>query len=336
MNDWVEFRHFKYLLAVVKHRGFRAAAESLHTAQPNLSAQAKQFQEISGVQLFQRSNDGRIRLTDTGVAFEAIARDVLDARDEALAALVAIDRGEIQSLRLGSDPCVDQKLFHLACAAHKELIPSCHIWPVHSDSIRLAREVISGEIDAAIVTSPIHDPSLHVEEIWRDRLMVCLRADHPLAAHPALKAEDLQENLSILIDPQRHPAVHAMLMKFLDEAGVRLSKYSRASHPLELQQLVKEGYGFALVCDGTVKDAELATRPVAGMDWALGTAFAYNKQRHPKTIPLLLRRLKKRLATMAARVHLPSTTNALSTTSTPPKRPPQAAKQGPEQLSLLG
>ena len=27
MNDWAEFRHFKYLLAIAEHKGFRAAAE---------------------------------------------------------------------------------------------------------------------------------------------------------------------------------------------------------------------------------------------------------------------------------------------------------------------
>lgn len=47
MNDWAEFRHFKYLLAIVEHKGFRAAAEQLHTPQPNLSTQAKQFQDLS-------------------------------------------------------------------------------------------------------------------------------------------------------------------------------------------------------------------------------------------------------------------------------------------------
>jgi hypothetical protein len=90
MNDWAEFRHFRYLLEIVRHAGFRAAAEALHTAQPNLSAQAKQFQEHSHVHLYRRIRDGRIELTDVGIAFRAIAEGLLDARDEAIAALVAI------------------------------------------------------------------------------------------------------------------------------------------------------------------------------------------------------------------------------------------------------
>jgi hypothetical protein len=68
MNDWAEFRHFKYLLAIVENKGFRAAAEQLHTAQPNLSAQAKQFQDLSAIHLFRKGKDGRIKLTETGIA----------------------------------------------------------------------------------------------------------------------------------------------------------------------------------------------------------------------------------------------------------------------------
>ncbi len=101
MNDWAEFRHFKYLLAIAEHKGFRAAAEYLHTAQPNLSAQAKQFQDLSDVHLFRKGKDGRIRLTATGIAFKPIAQGLLDARDEAIAALIAIERGEIRALKFG-------------------------------------------------------------------------------------------------------------------------------------------------------------------------------------------------------------------------------------------
>jgi|SRR6266550_7680223 DNA-binding transcriptional LysR family regulator len=113
MNDWAEFRHFKYLLAIAEHKGFRAAAEYLHTAQPNLSAQAKQFQDFSDVHLFRKGKDGRIKLTATGVAFKSIAQGILDARDEAIAALVAIERGEIRALKFGCASQVDCRLLYI-------------------------------------------------------------------------------------------------------------------------------------------------------------------------------------------------------------------------------
>ena len=93
MNDAAEFRHFKYLLAVAEHKGFRAAAERLNTSQPSLSKQAKEFQEAFQIELFQKTKSGRIRLTPTGSAFIAIARDLLEARDEAIAALLENSNG---------------------------------------------------------------------------------------------------------------------------------------------------------------------------------------------------------------------------------------------------
>ena len=81
MYDWAEFRHFRYLLTILEKQGFRAAAEELHTSQPNLTVQARQFQENARVRLFRRSRAGHIRPTETGVAFISLARSLLELRD---------------------------------------------------------------------------------------------------------------------------------------------------------------------------------------------------------------------------------------------------------------
>ena len=78
------------------HHGFRVAAEYLHRAQPNLGAQAKRFQEIFGVHLCKKGKNGRIRLTETRrrVWPDSITQGVLDASDEAIGALISIERGD--------------------------------------------------------------------------------------------------------------------------------------------------------------------------------------------------------------------------------------------------
>jgi hypothetical protein len=52
----------------------------------------------------------------------------------------------------------------------------------------------------------------------------------------------------------------------LNEAGVTIEEYSRASHPSEMQALVKEGHGLALIREETSLDEGLTTRPIAGVD----------------------------------------------------------------------
>ena len=335
MNDWAEFRHFKYLLAIAEHKGFRAAAEYLHTAQPNLSAQAKQFQDLSEVHLFRKGKDGRIRLTATGLAFKSIAQGLLDARDEAIAALIAIERGEIRALKFGCTPSVDRALFHMACSLHKELMPGCPVLAAHGDTSQLVEELISGEIDVAIVTLPLSDLRLRIEEIRKDRLVVCLRKDHPLAAKATLPPADLRENLTILYHPQRHPGAHERLLELLAEAGLTINEYSRASHPTEMQELVKQGYGFALIREGTVLDTDLVTRPIMGVDWTVDTAIVHNKLNHPKTIPVVVRHLKRRLAASTNKETLHQVM-ALPYAAKAGKRPPRSDDADSAQMSLLG
>ncbi len=336
MNDWAEFRHFKYLLAIIEHKGFRAAAEQLHTAQPNLSAQAKQFQDLSAIHLFRRGKDGRIRLTETGVAFKPIAQGLLDARDEAIAALVAIERREIRTLRFGCTSLIDQGLFHTCCQLHKEIVPNCPILPTHGDMPQLEEELANGEIDAAVVTLPVNNPRLCVEVIRRDRLVVCLRRDHALAAKSIFQPSDLQDNLTILYHPERHFHAHQRHRECLREIGIEVERYSRANHPIELRELVKQGYGFALVREGSRIDDELTTRPIAGVDWMVSIAIVYNQQRHPKTIPVLVRHLKRHLASPSNRKLSLELVAECRTENKPTKRPPRSSDEGSVQMSLSG
>jgi DNA-binding transcriptional LysR family regulator len=336
MNDWAEFRHFKYLLAIAEYRGFRAAAEQLHTAEPNLSVQAKQFQETFGIRLFKRAPSGRIQLTATGVAFKAIARDLLKARDEAIAALIAVERGEIGSLRFGCASCISRELFRTAQEIHKEIVPDCPIRPVHGGTSQLVEELVSGTIDAAIVTSTIDDQRLQVEEIRRDRLLVCVRKDHALAAKGVLHAEDLRDMQVVMYHPQLNPKAHLQTLSFLSEAGAQVDDFAQASHPAELQDLVKDGYGIALIREGMELDPDLTAKPVAGVDWTMGSSVVYHKQRHPKSIPVLARHLKLRLAACSAGRTPPTDISARQTEKVARKRGPKSEDQAPKQMSLLG
>jgi len=250
--------------------------------------------------------------------------------------LVAIERGEIGALKFGCASSVDRALCHEACKIHKELGPGCPVRAAHGDTVQLVEEIISNEIDVAIVTLPVNDLRLHLDEIRRDRLVVCLRGDHPLAAKAVLRPGELQENLTILYHPQRHPRAHERLLELLAEAGLKIDEYSRASHPIEIQELVKQGYGFALIREGTVLDTELITRPIVGVDWTVDTAIIYNKVRHPKTIPVLVRHLKRRLAASTNSSTLHQVVALPHAAKTAGKRPPRSDDADSAQMSLLG
>ena len=293
MYKWAEFRHFQYLLTILELKGFRAAAEQLHTTQPNLSTQARRFQEYASVHLYEKATNGRIELTDAGVAFEFMAKRLLEARNEVFQTLIALEHGDITSVRFGCSPLADPSLFDEFCQMHRELLPDCPIRLERGDTIELIEDVMTGVIDAAIVTLPLENSALRIEEIRRDRLVVCLRQDDPLALKKALEPADLQDKLTILYHPQRHPAAHRKLLEMLGAAGVQIEEFSRASHPTEMQAMVKGGYGVALLREGPILESDLATRPINGVDWTVDTVAIYHLQHHPKTIPVLVRHFTK-------------------------------------------
>ncbi len=330
MYDWAEFRHFRYLLTILEKQGFRAAAESLHTAQPNLSVQARQFQENAEVRLFRRTKNGRIRPTEAGIAFVRLARYLLETRDEIIDALVAIERGTTTNARFGCSPFVEPKAFRALCGIHKEILPSCPVHSTHGDTPQLAEEVATGALDTALVTLPLEHKDLNVEVVSSHRLVACLRKDHPLANKASLEPADLKQNLSVLYHPRHHPQAHARLIEQLRAVGVEIEEHSRVSHPSELLMLVKEGHGFTLIREGTSLDDALTTRRIAGVDWTVETAAIYHRSRHPKTVPILIKQLKSKLASDGSPT---STHNRFSITKRIPAPPEEKI---PVQLKLLG
>lgn len=295
MDDYAEFRHFKYLLAVAEHKGFRAAADALHTSQPSLSRQIRDFQEHYKIRLFRRTRGKGVTLTPAGEALTVIARDVLEMRDYAISALDAIHRGDTDVLRVGCSPFVDKDICRTVSTLHKKLMPSASIDVSSADTKALITELRNGQLDAAIVSLPVDDAELKVELLKQEALVVCLPKDHPLAKKPALSGNDLASHLTVFRDPMQHPEAHERLVELLLELGVRFEEHSHASHPHEMQEAILSGSGFALMREGTSLINGLTTRPIIGVEWTFDTAFVYRASRS-QILPVLAKSLRKQYA----------------------------------------
>ena len=267
MYDLAEFRHFKYILAIAENGGFRAAAQKLRVSQPALSKQAKEFQEFLNLTLFKKTKSGRIRLTPVGIAFIPIARDLLQAREEAIGALKSIQENASTLLRIGCSSFVDPEICSKACSLYRQLSLLSDIHATHADASQVLSELIDGKIDAAIVTLPFDVPGFKVESISRDRLVVCLPESHPLTSKVSLSTADLEANLRIFQQPSQHPAAHERLSELRGEIGITIKDHARTSHPQETMKLVERGFGFALLREGTQLEAGLTTRPIFGANW---------------------------------------------------------------------
>ena len=180
-----------------------------------------------------------------------------------------------------------------------------------------------GVIDAALLTLPANGIGLNMHRLARDRLVVCMRSKDPAADQVEIAPSALQKMLTIFREPKQHPEAHRQLLEMLDAVGVHPEVASTTAHPRDIQWMVKSGYGHALIREGSELEAGVITRPVAGVDWTVDSVLIFKKSPSHKTIPVLVRELRKR-------VRLQS--------SIPPAKQPQSvrARRADLSLSLFG
>src|SRR6202451_2964824 len=106
----MELRHGRYFVAVTETLSFRQASKQLHVSQPSLSVQIKQLEEELGVALFRRSKR-RVEITRAGEVFLSAAREILMRLQQASAAALHAESGEVGTIRLGFIPPASFHLF---------------------------------------------------------------------------------------------------------------------------------------------------------------------------------------------------------------------------------
>lgn len=318
MSDLLEFRHLKYLIAVGEEANISRAAKRLYLAQPSLSTQIKSLEEALLIPLLVRGRKG-IEITPAAAILITGAHEILKLRDELIATARAVQRTHLEPLRLGFSPFVDHALLQMVCETHKSLFPDCEITPKNGSHVELLSLLESGEIDAALLTLPVSRTDMATYPFTHRRLMVCMKANAPLASRREVSPSELEGKLTIFREPKQHPEGHRQLMEMLEAANIRPEVAKTTATPHDLQWMVESGFGYALIQEGTELHSGLVTRPVAGANWTVDSALIVKKSASRKTLPYLVRELRKRVRLQV---------------STPPGKPPRSVPPSTKDQSL--
>ena len=292
MYEGPEFRHLRYFVAIAEECNFGRAAERLHVAQPSLSAQIKQLEDGLGAKLFIRGPAGTT-LTPAGHAFLSHAKQMLLLRDRAVQNTSLVHSGVQVPLRFGYSPFVNHEFVRETFKGYRELVPEGRIEPSSECSGPLATMVAEGRFDAALVSMPIAEQGLFAQLVCTEELLVCLRADDPLAQGRTIPRSEIQNRLKVFFDRRHHPLLYDELMRKFAKAGINLQPSDFVSAPSEMQFLVKEKAGFGLLRDKVPIDAELTRRRIEGLPLRIKTAFVCHPAQQRPVLPLLAYRLAK-------------------------------------------
>ncbi|MBT9329517.1 LysR family transcriptional regulator [Paracidobacterium acidisoli] len=271
IDDHLEFRLLKYFLAVVEAGTFTAAAAKLHVAQSAISTQIGKLEDMLNVQLFDREHG--YKLTAEGLMMKVYAESSLKRRTLFIQTLLAIHSASLQPLRLGFSSFVLKGLLHFVSDTYKELLPGCEMLPESGDTVDILERLRAGDLDAALLTLPVAGDDLEVHVLERERLLVCMRNDDPLASYEAVPASALSGKISIFTYQKYHPAAYERLLEMFKEVGITPRPCQPTQNIEHVQWMVKEGHCYSLIRAGRTLQNGLVVRPIVGVDWTVDSGL---------------------------------------------------------------
>ncbi len=281
MSDLVEFRHLKYIVAIAETANFTRAAERLFLAQPSLSRQIKDLEEEIGFPIFERTREG-VLITPVGQMVVDYAIGALSGRLQILKIAKEVYLGKIPPLKVGFSSFVNPRHLQQFRANYDKLFPQCGVFLSGGYTAHVLQRLERNELDCALLPMPITGAEWVVRQFSSCPLVACLRGDDPLADNSTVSLDELTPRLTIFRDPDGHPSAHARLKEMFAEAGYSIHISCSATTPHDIQLLVRDGYGIALVSEDIQVESQLTTRRITGVSWTCDTALVYSANaRHP-------------------------------------------------------
>ena len=234
------------LVAIAESGSMAEAARRLHFSQPALSQQMAALEAEIGAPLLARHPRGVVP-TPAGAALIEHARIGLRRLEFGVSEARAVIRGEAGEIRLAAFPTASAALLPPAIAALRRDLPGVQVTVEELESDEALAGLEADQFDLIVGFSYVSPPKpagASVAELGVDPLLVCLPADHRLAAHRVIEVGQLR------VEPWvggRSTGSTAMLVRLCAEAGFAPRPGPRTANYATAQGLVAAGLGVALV-----------------------------------------------------------------------------------------
>jgi LysR family transcriptional regulator, low CO2-responsive transcriptional regulator len=188
----MDFDQLTTFLEVAKSANFSRAGKKLFLSQPAVSAQIRQLELEYGAKLFDRFGK-KVRLTAAGDALLEYAEKLLTMRNESLRAVADQANTPRGTLLIGANEATCLYVLPEVFAEYHRLYSDVQINIYRNFSNKVLEKVEDGTVDVGIVTLPIKSPSLKTHSIFRDRLVLMVSPQSPLAKKKVVRTSEIVE-----------------------------------------------------------------------------------------------------------------------------------------------
>ncbi|MDF2639380.1 MAG: transcriptional regulator [Novosphingobium lindaniclasticum] len=234
----------RYFLAVAETGNFSRAARSVAVTQPTLSAGIARLERELGARLFDR-NRQRVALTPAGSRFLVRARRIAAEYEHALVELAA--PAEPSLLRVGVLNTIPTGTIGRVLAEHRAQSSEEAVELLDGSERDLVERLERGRIDVALTVVRPHHARYRPEVLARERYMMVLPPDHPLAAEREVLAEQLAQDRMAL---RRHCEALPEINRFFTQRGVRPRFVLKTTSDERVLSVIRSGAGIGMMPEG--------------------------------------------------------------------------------------
>lgn len=217
----MDLKQIRTFVAVYEGGSINSAADRLRVAQPSLSLQVKNLEELVGVALFERHARG-VRPTAAGERFYEDCRRILGNVESAAQNMREFATGVSGALDVGLIPTITKGALAELLPPFAEDLPNVDIRVVEAFSGTLTDWVMSGELDFAVVTEPPRHDGLEMRVLSSEPLAMISGRD---TGRRHLEPVSLSELPPIkLVMPSRQHSLRTMVERYIKVGNIKIER----------------------------------------------------------------------------------------------------------------
>lgn len=200
----MDLRQLRYFVAVAERGGFAAAASTLNVAQSALSRHVKELEEELGGALLERGARG-VSVTESGKVLLARGRWLLGAIDDIKAEVRTENRDPSGTVRLGAPSSLGDILYAPLAQIFVKQFPRVRLELSGGLNEVLSERLLRGELDLAIVTTPLPNDHLDYETLVVEKVFLIGPPRDPLLKRGKLTRKEFDALPAAVAPLSRNP-----------------------------------------------------------------------------------------------------------------------------------
>lgn len=236
----------EYIVAVHEQGHFGKAAEKCHVSQPSLSAQLLKVEEELGFKVFDRS---RKPVLATALGLKVVQQAEVVLQEHAKIAEISNELNEVAGeYRLGVIPTLSASLIPIFVQRFLKNFPKVSLKLRELKTFEVIRALKEGEIDGALVVTPLHVEGLFEKPLFYEPFYVFASKSHPLAKKRSVRESDLDASSIWLLEEGHCFRDQVLSVCSLRDNQPPLQNLQFQSGSLEtLIGLIRKGDGYTLL-----------------------------------------------------------------------------------------